>query len=45
VLAQAVTSEFKPALASHESHLELRLGATPVEAEVDPERLRRSCVS
>ncbi len=39
VLAQAVTSEFKPALANHESHLELRLGATPVEAEVDPERV------
>ena len=39
VLARAVTNEFQPALARHESHLELRLGARPVEAEVDPERV------
>jgi two-component system OmpR family sensor kinase len=39
VLARAVSNEFQPALARHESHLELRLGARTVEAEVDPERV------
>jgi signal transduction histidine kinase len=39
VLARAVTSEFQPALAQHDSRLELRLGAGSQEAEVDPERV------
>jgi signal transduction histidine kinase len=39
VLARAVTNEFGPALARHDSHLTLRLGAEPVEAEIDPERV------
>jgi two-component system OmpR family sensor kinase len=39
VLTQAVTSEFGPALARHESKLQLRLGAGPVEADIDPERV------
>ena len=39
VLARAVTSEFGPALARHDSHLTLRLGAEPVEAVIDPERV------
>lgn len=39
VLAEAVTSEFRPALARHESKLQLRLGAGMVEADVDPERV------
>jgi signal transduction histidine kinase len=39
VLAQVVTSEFQPALARHDSRLQLRLGPGPVEAEVDPERV------
>jgi signal transduction histidine kinase len=39
VLAEAVTSEFQPALARHESKLQLRLGAGMVEADVDPERV------
>jgi len=38
-LAEAVTSEFRPALARHDSHLELRIGAGEVEAEIDPERV------
>jgi two-component system OmpR family sensor kinase len=37
-IARAVAAEFGPALAAHESHLELRLGAVP-EAECDPERV------
>ena len=37
-LARAVAAEFGPALAAHESHLELRL-ASGVEAECDPERV------
>ena len=39
VLTRAVTSEFGPALARHDSHLTLRLGTGPVEAELDPERV------
>lgn len=39
VLAEAVTSEFGPALARHESKLQLRLGAGAVEAQIDPERV------
>ena len=39
VLAEAVTSEFRPALERHESRLQLRLGAGIVEAHVDPERV------
>jgi signal transduction histidine kinase len=38
-LAEAVTSEFRPALARHDSHLELRIGADEVEADIDPERV------
>jgi len=39
VLARAVTSEFQPALARHDSHLELRLDGRRVEAQLDPERV------
>jgi two-component system, OmpR family, sensor kinase len=39
VLAEAVASEFRPALEQHESKLALRLGAGAVEAEIDPERV------
>jgi signal transduction histidine kinase len=39
VLTEAVTSEFGPALARHESKLQLRLGRESVEADVDPERV------
>lgn len=38
-LARAVTSEFEPALAAHESRLELRLSGRRIEADVDPERV------
>jgi two-component system, OmpR family, sensor kinase len=38
-LAQTVAAEFTPALASHESHLELRLQGGPVYAVCDPERV------
>ncbi len=38
-LAQTVAAEFAPALAAHESHLELRLASGPVEAVCDPERV------
>jgi two-component system OmpR family sensor kinase len=38
-LAKAVAAEFTPALAAHESHLELRLATNPVEAVCDPERV------
>ena len=34
--ASDVAAEFLPALASHDSHLELRVGGTPVEAVVRP---------
>lgn len=39
VMARAVTSEFAPALAGHDSHLELRLAHEPMEAVCDPERV------
>jgi two-component system, OmpR family, sensor kinase len=38
-LARAVAAEFGPALAAHESHLELRLAGRGVEADCDPERV------
>ena len=38
-LAESVAGEFVPALAGHDSRLELRLPAEPVEALCDPERL------
>jgi two-component system OmpR family sensor kinase len=38
-LARAVAAEFAPALAAHESHLELRLSTGSVEADCDPERV------
>ena len=38
-LARAVADEFTPALAAHESHLELRLHGGPVRAVCDPERV------
>ena len=39
VLARAVAAEFAPALATHDSHLRLRLTHEPVEAVCDPERV------
>src|SRR3954469_4333178 len=39
VLAEAVTSEFLPALTRHGSHLELRLPREGVEVVCDPERV------
>ena len=38
-LARGVADEFLPALAAHDSHLELRVPAERVEAECDPERV------
>ena len=38
-LARAVTSEFAPALDKHETTLQLRLAAAPIEAVCDPERV------
>jgi two-component system, OmpR family, sensor kinase len=38
-LAKAVAAEFTPALAAHESHLELRLAGGTLEAVCDPERV------
>jgi signal transduction histidine kinase len=38
-LAKTVAAEFTPALAAHESHLELRLAGGRVEALCDPERV------
>jgi two-component system OmpR family sensor kinase len=38
-LAKGVAAEFTPALAAHESHLELRLTGGQVEALCDPERV------
>ena len=38
-LADRVTSEFAPALDKHESELELRIPAEPIEAVCDPERV------
>jgi signal transduction histidine kinase len=39
VLARRVAAEFKPALASHRSQLELRLPREPVMADCDPDRV------
>lgn len=39
VLAQAVCSEFIPALNRHGSRLELRIGPRPIRARCDPERV------
>jgi two-component system, OmpR family, sensor kinase len=38
-LAREVTTEFTPALAQHDSHLELRLRRSPIRAVCDPERV------
>jgi two-component system OmpR family sensor kinase len=38
-LAKTVAAEFTPALAAHESHLELRLSGGRVQAVCDPERV------
>jgi len=38
-LARDIAAEFTPALATHESHLEVRLAAEPVEAVCDPDRV------
>jgi two-component system, OmpR family, sensor kinase len=38
-LAKAVAAEFTPALAAHESHLEVRLAGGRVQAVCDPERV------
>jgi signal transduction histidine kinase len=38
-LAKGVAAEFTPALAAHESHIELRLAGGRVEALCDPERV------
>jgi signal transduction histidine kinase len=38
-LARNVATEFTPALARHDAHLELRLSRSPIEAECDPERV------
>jgi two-component system OmpR family sensor kinase len=39
LLARAVAAEFEPQLATHDSHLELRLPAGTFVAECDPERV------
>jgi len=38
-IARAVAAEFGPALAAHESHLELRFATAGAEADCDPERV------
>jgi two-component system OmpR family sensor kinase len=38
-LARQVAGEFEPALAAHDSHVELRLPPAPVEVVADPERV------
>ncbi|MEA2179164.1 MAG: two-component system, OmpR family, sensor kinase [Solirubrobacteraceae bacterium] len=38
-LTRAVVAEFAPAIAAHESRLELRLARSPLEADCDPERV------
>ncbi len=38
-LTRSVSSEFEPALAQHDSHLELRLAARRIEAQCDPVRV------
>ena len=39
VLGRALTAEFAPALAAHDSHLELRLAHEPMVVTCDPERV------
>lgn len=39
VLTRALAAEFAPALARHDSHLELRLAFEPMQATCDPERV------
>ena len=39
VLTRALAAEFGPALAAHDSHLELRLAFEPMHATCDPERV------
>jgi len=38
-LTRSVSSEFEPALAQHDSHLELRLASRSIEAQCDPVRV------
>jgi signal transduction histidine kinase len=38
-LTRAVVAEFAPALAAHDSHLELRIARSPIQADCDPERV------
>jgi signal transduction histidine kinase len=38
-LTRSVSGEFEPALAAHDSHLELRLAARSIEAQCDPVRV------
>jgi signal transduction histidine kinase len=38
-LTRSVSGEFEPALAAHDSHLELRLAARTIEAQCDPVRV------
>jgi two-component system OmpR family sensor kinase len=38
-LARTVTTEFTPAIAQHNSHLELSLATAPIRATCDPERV------
>ena len=38
-LARAVVAEFAPAIAAHDSHIELRMARSPIEADCDPERV------
>jgi signal transduction histidine kinase len=38
-LTRSVSGEFEPALAQHDSHLELRLAARTIEAQCDPVRV------
>jgi signal transduction histidine kinase len=38
-LTRAVVAEFAPAIAAHDSSLELRLARSPIEADCDPERV------
>jgi signal transduction histidine kinase len=38
-LTRSVSGEFEPALAAHDSHLELRLAARRIEAQCDPVRV------
>jgi two-component system OmpR family sensor kinase len=38
-LTRAVVAEFAPALAAHDSKLELRLARSPIQADCDPERV------